>query len=231
MLAVAAGLTKYEGIVTAVIVFFLVGARWLSASRRGPSAKLGRPSRRRGIVAATACAFGVVGVLAWPVAAAVRRATEDDYLTGQRVGSFLSRAGATWHAMTGNLHLAGLTLGIGIVAALVLGHARRSIGFGSDGWIWVLGTVEALAIAAAYIVGTNQAKSWLAASIGRTTLFANCLGLALVAWWCVIGIAVTVAPPDSPEGGDRPPDIDDRSSQLAGGGVDAGVPAVLHPGA
>ncbi len=80
------------------------------------------------MVAVTACAFGVAGVLAWPIGAAVRRATEDDYLTGQSVGSFLSRADATWHAMTAQLHLAVLALAIGIVAALVLIRCATRIG-------------------------------------------------------------------------------------------------------
>ena len=145
VLAVAAGLTKYEGIVTAFILFVLIGARWLSASRPSLSVSGGGLSRRRGLVAATACAFGVAGVLAWPIGAAVRHATEDDYLTGQRVGSFLSRGDATWHAMTAHLHLAGLALAIGLAAALVLTQARRQMGFGSDGWIWILGAAEVLA--------------------------------------------------------------------------------------
>jgi hypothetical protein len=235
VLAVAAGLTKYEGIVAAVAFFVLVAVRWLAFARPRSSLSGGGPSRRRGVIAATACAFGVAGVVAWPVGAALRHATEDDYLTGQRVGSFLSRAGATWDAMTAQLHLAGLALVIGIAAALVLSAARRQRGFGSDVWIWALGVGEVVAIAGAYVIGTNQARSWLVASVDRTTLFANCLGLALVAWWLVIGIGIATGPP----GLTRPPgpvDISgtpsgsgDRSSAVDGDGVDAGVPAVLHP--
>ena len=254
VLAVAAGLTKYEGIVTALILFVLIGARWLSASRPSLSVSGGGLARRRGLVAATACAFGVAGVLAWPIGAAARHATEDDYLTGQRVGSFLSRGDATWHAMTAQLHLAGLALAIGLVAALVLALARRQMGFGSDGWIWILGVAEVLVIAGAYVAGTNQASSWLAASVDRTTLFADCLGLALVAWWCVIGIAVALAPPGSRDHRDAtsvPPGAagkkagassGDNAGASAGDGAGASAgdkagddmdvvgPVVLHPG-
>lgn len=239
VLAVAAGLTKYEGIVTAVLLFVLVGARWLGSSRTRSQSPGGGPSRRRGLVAATACAFGVAGVIAWPIGAAVRHATEDDYLTGQRAGSFFTRADATWDAMTAQLHLAGLALLIGIAAALVLSGARRLSGFGSDAWIWALGVAELVAIAAAYVVGTNQARSWLMTSVGRTTLFADCLGLALVAWWCVIGFAVAIGPParpappgpvGSPDHPEQPVHVGDRPSEAVGRGVDAGVPAVLHPG-
>jgi hypothetical protein len=137
--------------------------------------------------------------------------------------------------MTAQLHLAGLALLIGIAAALVLSAARRQRGFGSDVWIWALGVGEVIAIAGAYVIGTNQARSWLVASVDRTTLFANCLGLALVAWWLVIGIGIATGPP----GPTRPPGpVDssgtpsrsgDRSSAVDGDGVDEGVPAVLHP--
>jgi len=242
VLAVAAGLTKYEGIVAAVILFALVGARWLVSSRvRSQSSEAG-PSRRRGLVAAMACAFGVAGVIAWPIAAAVRHATEDDYLTGQRSGSFLTRADATSHAMGGQLHLAGLALLIGIASAIVLSGARRQLGFGSDAWIWVLGATELLVIAVAYVVGTNQAKSWLVASVGRTTLFAECLGLALFAWWSVIGIALAIGPPGAsgssrssgspvrPQRPQRLVEAADRVPRAEPRGVDAGAPAVLHPG-
>ncbi len=230
VLAVAAGLTKYEGIVAAVIFFVLVAARWLAFARPRSSLSGGAPSRRRGIIAATSCAFGVAGVIAWPVGAALRHATEDDYLTGQRVGSFLSRAGSTWDAMTAQLHLAGLALLIGIAAALVLSATRRQMGFGSDAWIWALGTAEVVAIAGAYVVGTNQARSWLVASVDRTTLFANCLGLALVGWWLVMGIAIATGPPGSADTSARPSRAGDRPSPADSDGVDAGVPAVLHPG-
>ena len=98
--------------------------------------------------------------------------------------------------------------------------------------------------------GPTRRASWLAASVGRTTLFADCLGLALVAWWCVMGIAVALGPPGAPDhlvaarvapgvagddaGGHASDDAGDKAGDYAGDNagenVDAGGPVVLHPG-
>ena len=62
VVAVAAGLTKDAGMVTAVILFGLIGLRWLLASGRRRGRLNVRISRRRGILAAVACAVGAAGV-------------------------------------------------------------------------------------------------------------------------------------------------------------------------
>jgi hypothetical protein len=234
VLALAAGMTSDEGAVAAVAVFALMAFRWLNASRRRYRSLPGRISHSRAIVATIACAFGTGGVLVWPIGVAVRRATPNDELTGARAGSILNRADNTWHSMIAQLHVAGLALLIGIVAQIVLGRARRSLGLGSDQWVWILGVVEVLAVAAAYVIGTKPAQSWLASSVDRTTLFANCIGLSILAWWCVTGAAVAFAPgrdPDSDDGTDAagPPSV--TPGQLADSRlVDGNGPAVLHPG-
>jgi hypothetical protein len=237
VLAVAAGLTKDAGIVTAVIVFVLIGARWLIASRRGLRLSVRGISRRRGLLAAVACAVGAAGVLAWPIGAAVRRATSDDDLSGPRVGSLLSRTDSTWNALTAQLHLAGLALLIGIVAVIFLGRARRSIGLGSDGWLWVLGVGEVVAVGLVYIGGSRQIGSWLSATSSQEVLFANCLGLALLAWWCVTGTVALLAPlvpagSPAPAGSRAPAGTSEAppTGPADPADVDAGGRAVLHPG-
>jgi hypothetical protein len=225
VLVVAAGMTKEEGIAAAVLLFCLIAFRWLAASSRRYVRHPWRISRRRGLVATVACAFGIAGVLAWPIGVAVRRATQNNELSGPRAGSLLSRADSTWHSMAGVLHVAGLALAIGIVAQILLGRRRRSFGLGSDRWIWVLGVAEVFAIAGAYVVGTKPAGEWLASSVDRTSLFASCLGLALLAWWCVTAVAICVAPKGEPA------DTARSDQSLAAGDVDGVGPGVLHPGA
>jgi hypothetical protein len=223
VLAIAAGMTNEEGIVAAIAVLALIGIRWMNASRRKYRAMPWRISHRRGLVAAVACIVGVAGVLVWPVGVAIRRATPNDELNGPRVGSIFSRTDTTWHSMAGQLHVAGLALAIGIVAQIAFGRLRRSFGLGSDVWLWVLGLVGVLAVAGAYVIGTKPAQSWLASSVDRTTLFANCVGLSIIAWWCVTAAAVTVSPLSTPGG-------QTESRVSVGGSLDEGGPAVLHPG-
>jgi hypothetical protein len=234
VLAIAAGMTSNEGMVAAAAIFALMGLRWLNASRRRYRAYPWRISHSRGVVATIACTFGIAGVLVWPVGVALRRATPDDELNGARAGSILNRADTTWHSMIAQLHVAGLALLIGIVAQIVVGRARRSFGLGSDQWLWILGIVEVLAVAAAYVIGTKPAQSWLASSVDRTTLFANCIGLSILAWWCVAGAAIAVAPGGDPvtEGGadtvdpPLPPSGNLGETRF----VDGDGPGVLHPG-
>jgi hypothetical protein len=211
--AVAAGLTSDQGILAAVLIFVLVAVRWMAASAPRFITESWHVSRTRGLVAVVACAVGVAGVGAWPVGAAVRRATSDGDFTGTRVGSFVSRTDATWTYMSGRLYLAGLALAVGVVAALVLGRVRRHIGFGADAWVWALGVAELVVVGAVYVAGTRQVDAWLASSVTGSTLFADCLGLSMFAWWCVVGTAAAL----------RPGRAADRQS-----GVDAAGGGVLH---
>lgn len=227
VVAVAAGLTKNAGIVTAVLLFALIGIRWLLASgrRRGP---LGvRISRRRGIFAAFACAVGAAGVLAWPIGATVRRATPDPDLSGPHVGSLLRRAESTWDALTAHLHLAGLALVIAIAATVVLRRSRRSAGLGSDSWLWVLGVAELLAVVAVYVVGSRPIGAWLSSTSDAETLFADSLGLAVLAWWCVIG---AIAALGRSEVTSQATGTDPVAAAAEPADVDGNGPAVLHPG-
>ena len=80
------------------------------------------------------------------------------------------------------------------------------MGLGSDVWLWMLGLSEVLAIGVVYVGGSRSIGTWLSATSTQSTLFAQCLGLAILAWWCVIGTeaalgttrAVSTTPPTSP---------------------------------
>lgn len=206
VLAVAAGLTTDEGIAAAAIVFLLMGARWLTAGRRGASATAGRISRHRGIIGAVACAFGIGGVIVWPIACKARRATPNVYLSGPKIGSLVTRTRQTWEAMSPQLHLAAVSLLAGVVISVFLGRSRRRMGLGSDTWIWVLGAAEVAAVGSLYVIGNASAKSWIDPTARTSALFTECLGLALVAWWCVVAVATAVLPESSGSRADDAPE-------------------------
>jgi hypothetical protein len=230
VMAAAGGLTKDAGVVTAVLVFALIGTRWLIASGRVPGPAGRDISHRRGLLAAFACAFGVAGVLAWPIGAIVRRATSDDDLIGPRAGSLLSRVHPTWNALAGHLHLAALALLIAVVASIVLGRARRGMGLGSDGWLWVLGAGEVLAVGVVYVGGSRQIGSWLSQTSSDGMLFANCLGLAVLAWWCAVGTVTALVSEGGRELPGAGPKRDPQTGPELAADVDAGGRVVLHPG-
>jgi len=121
------------------------------------------------------------------------------------------------------------------------------MGLGSDGWLWVLGAAEVLALGFVYVGGSLPIGSWLADTSSEGTLFASCLGLAMLAWWCVIGAAAALTPlrigsrsvsgspgapvaasgPPGPPGG---PDDGQGDGRTSSAHVDANGRAVLHPG-
>jgi hypothetical protein len=138
----------------------------------------------------------------------------------------INRAESTWDALTTDLHLAGLALAIGVVATLVLRRSRRSAGLGSDSWLWALGVAEVLAVGAVYVAGSRPIGSWLSLTSDQETLFADSLGLALLAWWCVVGTVTTLGGTEAPP----PTGTHPAFAGAPGADVDASGPAVLHPG-
>jgi len=96
--------------------------------------------------------------------------------------------------MAPELHLAGLAIVIGIAASVVFRRARRLMGFGSDIWLWVLILVELLAVGSLYTVGHQPVESWLRTTGSASALFAESLGLGLLAWWAVIAAAIVLSP-------------------------------------
>jgi hypothetical protein len=99
---------------------------------------------------------------------------------------------------------------IGIFATILLGRARRRLGYGSDAWIWVLGLVEVVLASGYYVIGNPPVKTWLADNAHISALFAECLGVALVAWWLVIAAAVVMAPHPAGE----PARVDDAAQDV-----------------
>lgn len=215
LLVAVAGLTKDEGIATAIAVVVLVAVRFGARGHR-----------------LAAAAAGVVGVLAlggWPVLVRLLRAAPDQPTLGARQGSDLSRAHATVAAMAPHLHVLVLALGVSAGGAMVLRRARRRSGLGNDGWAWGVLAAGTLAVVAAYATGGGNVEFWLATSVHRTTFFT-----ALAAWWVVGGWTVVAAGAVAPGGAP----LDGRhGARRAGppgpappgpGPLDAGCEPVLH---
>lgn len=215
VLLAVAGLTKDEGIATAMAVVLLMTTRHALARRH------------RWTVAIGAGLAGVLALGGWPVLVRLLGAPPDQPTLGRRQGSDLSRARAAVTAMVPHLHVVLLALVIAGTAALVLRQARRRIGLGNDVWAWASLFAGTLAVVAAYAAGGGNVEFWLTTSVHRTTFFA-----ALTAWWIVGGWAVVGASAVActNDGGGSPTDT--RPGPAVDAGVppalDAGVPPVLH---
>ena len=180
LLLAVAGLTKDEGIVTAMAIVVLMALR----------AARGSMVARRGVLPWRPVLAGVAGVLvlgAWPVLVKLLGATADVPITGPRQGDDLSRAHQTAQAMAGHLHVLLLALPVAVLGGLLLRRARRAAGIGNDGWACAALAAGILIVAAAYVTGGGNVEFWLATSVHRTTFFP-----ALVAWW-IVGTWAVVA--------------------------------------
>ncbi|HEX4081469.1 MAG TPA: hypothetical protein VHX40_00780, partial [Acidimicrobiales bacterium] len=158
LLLAVAGLTKDEGIVTAMAI---VGLMALRGARGSWAARPGVPPWRP-LLAGTA---GVLALAAWPVLVKLLGATADVTVTGPRQGDDLSRAHQTADAMAAHLHVLLLALPVAVVGGLLLRRARRRAGVGHDGWAWAALAAGIAIVAAAYVTGGGDVAFWLATSV------------------------------------------------------------------
>jgi hypothetical protein len=209
LLLAVAGLTKDEGIVTAMAIVVLIALRGARGSW------VARPGTLpwRPIVAGAA---GVVALAAWPGLVKLLGATADVTITGPRQGDDLSRAHQTADAMAAHLHVLLLALPVAVVGGLLLRRARRAAGVGNDGWAWASLAAGIVIVAAAYVTGGGDVGFWLATSVHRTTFFPALVGWWIVGTWAVVGMA--------PGAAGRP----GRSSQPSRRPLDGDPGGVLH---
>lgn len=182
LLLAVAGLTKDEGVVTAMVI---VG---LMALRRARGGVVARP----GIVPWRPILAGAAGVLAlatWPVLVKLLGTTADVTITGPRRGDDWSRAHQSASAMAAHLHVLALALPVAIVGGLLLRRARGAAGVGHDGWAWAALASGVVIVAVAYVTGGGDVTFWLATSVHRTTFFPALVGWWIVGTWAVVGLA------------------------------------------
>lgn len=177
ILVVAAGMTKQEGLFTAVGLIVLMTARRLG----------GRTDRRRQATVVGAAVVELASLAWWWLAI---------HLTGSRdVTSPLAstrqmphRAVAVFHGFSPSLHVLVLALGVSLLGGLALRTPRRRAGLGNDLWAWA-GLLAGLGVVSLVLV-TGQAPvlPWIAGSVHRVTQYPAITGWLLVSVWGLTAI-------------------------------------------
>jgi hypothetical protein len=186
-----AGLTKDEGIATAMALIVLIVARsvmwgWSIDSRSVAGA--GRPvtRMRSALVPVAVGCTGILALAIWPALMRFIGAARDVSTSGARQGTMITRLHLTVNAMWPYLHVLLLAVPISLVGALLLRAERRGLGIGADAWAWA-GLVSGLLVVGwAYVTGPGNAPFWLATSVHRTTIYPAIVAWLIVAEWAVI---------------------------------------------
>ena len=181
VLLTAAGMSKQEGMFTALCLLGLIAARQLGHLPTGR-----RRRTRLGVIALGAVA-SVAAMAAWPVAIAV---------TGSRQVSSPLSPTSTWahrahevaHGFWPSLQVLVLALAASVVGTLVLRSRRRRLGLGNDLWAWA-GLVAGLAVVSGVLItGSAPVVPWIEGSVHRVTQFP-----AVTAWLIIVGWTITGA--------------------------------------
>jgi hypothetical protein len=161
----AAGLTKDEGLVAALIISVALAARRWLADRR---------------LRALALPCGLVAVLlVWPMVVLARGGPHGSILAGggaAATGAGPDRLAATAHALAGRLELVPVLLAVTALAVLL--RPRRA---GGPVWLWVVLAADVLALAATYVLGKSPITWWLATSVDRVVILPQLLVLLIAA--------------------------------------------------
>jgi hypothetical protein len=178
--AVAASLTKNEGLTTALVIIAAIALRYRPLSQRGPAARLW----------AERAAFVVLPALpgvAW--AALIKHIGVSDAFFKTGSGQTpLYRAQATAAGMYAHLHVAPVALAVLLAGWWFLRGDRERARLANPVWLW-LACLGALAIIfVTYVDGGLEIHSWLANSVNRTTIFAQVVLYAELAVWLVVAV-------------------------------------------
>ena len=184
VLILVAGLSKNEGLVTALALVALLAFR--SVGREG-----WRGERRRWVAPAV-LAVAELAVLAWwPLlmhAIGARGASTTFTLTD--VGS---RSSAVVHGMSPYLHVLVLALPLSVVGALTLTPVRRRAGVGNDLWAWAALAVGLVAVGAALVTGSGAIVPWIRSTVHRITEYPILEAWWIIAVWAVVGASGTTS--------------------------------------
>lgn len=182
VLVVGAGMSKQEGMFTAICIVGLVLLRQI-CSERDRSAR-----RRRAARAGTAALLELGAMAAWPLAIAA---------TGSRqVSSPLSppsdwphRAHAVLTGFSPSLHVLVLALAVSAVGWAALWKVRRRAGLGADPWSWA-GLVAGLGVVGGVLTtGSAAVGPWIEGSVHRVTQYPALAGWTIVAAWAIVAAA------------------------------------------
>jgi hypothetical protein len=195
--AVTASLTKNEGLTTALIVLVLIVFRYRPlrlAWRRWTRPSL-RSCGRFVLGWLERAAFLIVPAIPGLASAwlARRIGLQNVFFGPQAQAGLSGRASATLTAMEPFLKVLPLAAAVTLAGCLALNADRRRAGFGNPVWLWAGWALSLGAIFATYVYGTLAINLWLANSVNRTTIFAQLLLYAYLAFWLVLGLEGALA--------------------------------------
>jgi hypothetical protein len=178
--AVVASLTKNEGLATALVVIVLIALRYRPLTRPGPAAR-GWAER---------AAFVVVPALPGLAWAGLARliGLHDAFFRSASAESPVTRAGATVAGLAAHLAVAPVDLAVLLLGCWLLRGERKRARLGNPAWLWAACLGSIAIMFATYVVGGLEIHNWLAASVNRTTIFAQVLLYADLAVWLVIAV-------------------------------------------
>jgi len=209
VLVLVAGLSKNEGLVTALALVALVAARSIGV----PGI---RGDRRRWRVPLGVAAAEVAVLAWWPLAmhAIGARGASSTFTTSNGAGSRMS---AVVHGMSPYLHVLVLAVPLSVVGGLVLSAVRRRAGVGNDLWAWLALAVGLLAVGGALVTGTGAIVPWIRSTVHRITEYP-----ILQAWW-IVAVWAVVASSGIATGRTAPDPVTERSGRgptVTGDGAD-----------
>jgi hypothetical protein len=204
--AAVAGLTKNEGLTSALIILVLIALRYRPLSpprRRRPTGTApGQAGQRRtapgwpalwGRVTrswAKRAGFALLPALPGLAWAGIIRliGVHDAFFKSTSGETPLYRAQATLAGMYVHLHVAPVDLGVLLVGCLLLRRDRERAGLANPAWLWISGLGALGIIFGTYVFGGLEIHGWLRFSVNRTTIFAQVLLYADLLIWLVIAV-------------------------------------------
>ena len=185
ILVLVAGMSKNEGVITAVVLIVLIALRGLAhgSGATGPRRRWHPLLVGLGELAAVA---------AWPL---VMRAIHARGATTTLSPPHLwaGRARGTFDGMVPYLHVIALAVPVAVVGGLALSRVRRRNGLANDWWAWAAVVGGVLVVAGAYVTGTGDIQPWLRSSVHRVTEFPALTGWWIVAMWSVVACGAAAA--------------------------------------
>jgi hypothetical protein len=207
--AIAASLTKNEGLITAVAVIVLIALRyrpltssrsWRVADGLGSSGAVARLWVER-------VAFVVVPALPALIWVGEMRhlGVKNDFFTLSTTQSLAYRAGAAAEGMAPYLIIAPVALAVLLLGGIFLGRDRRRYGLGNPLWLWAACVTGLVAIFATYVFGGPSIHAWLNSSASRVTDFGQLALYTELAIWLIIAFDSLFAREDAKQPESSPP--------------------------
>jgi hypothetical protein len=209
--AAVAGLTKNEGLTTALVVLVLIAIRYrpltlprlrrtgLRASQ-GSLSMLAWPGLRLWAERAAFVAVPALPGLAW-AGLARHIGLHDAFFRSRSTQSVPYRAAATMSSMAAHLTIAPLAIAVLVAGCCLVRHDRDGGRLGNPAWLWAAGLLATAILFATYVFGSPEIHWWLHTSVLRTTIFPQLLLYTDVAAWLVIAFGALTGPVPIPPGG------------------------------